>query len=161
MSWVVIIVIAVIIGVFAQLVYLQRNKKMISEGKIIKRNISFEEYAEVFTLSNADFAQVVNKLKTMDFSGIGVTWESLGSTKKVIFKSKSSWTAQLNALDNSDSKFRYNFQFTGWQTHKGATWGQDTMNMLLTSIEKAFLSIDPNTQVETSRLKTKTKSSFL
>ena len=163
MEWVIVIVIFVVIGValaLAQLTYVRRNREMISAGKIIKRDISFEGYAEIFTLSNADFAKVVSALKTMDISDAGVSWESKGATRTVDFKSIHEWTARLMALKSSGERYRYSFQFTGWQTHKGVTWRSDTMNMLLTGIEKVFLSLDPNTQLGTEQLKTKSKPSF-
>ena len=158
---IVIVAVVVVLVVVAQLVYLRRNKAMISGGKIIKRDISFQEYAEIFTLSNADFTIVIPALKSMDISGTGVSWESKGGTKTVDFKSSHEWAARLTSLEGDGEKYRYCFQFTEWQTNKGVPWRQDTMNILLTSIEKAFLSIDPNTQVVTERIKTKSKSSFL
>ena len=163
MVGIVILIFVVVIGAvaLAQLSYVRRNKEMIGEGRIIKRNFSFEEYAEIFTLYNADFAKVVPALKAMDISGTGVSWESKGMTKTVDFKSTHEWTARLSALDSVWDKYRYCFQFTSWRTHKGIPWRADTMNMLLTGIEKAFLSLDHNTQLETSRLKTKSKPSFL
>ena len=154
LGFLVIIGIAVAVGV-------SRNKKLVSEGKIIKRNISFIKSAETFTLTGGDFTNVVAALKAMDISGIGVGWESKGETQTVIFRSKHGWDAQLSALASDDEKYRYSFQFTRWQTSNGVPQRADTMNMLLTAIEKAFLSLDPNTQVTTAPIKVKTKSSFI
>ncbi len=38
---------------------------------------------------------------------------------------------------------------------------QNSMNMLLTSLEKMFLELDSATKVETRRMQVKTKTSFL
>lgn len=149
-------------GLLAVAVFIgqQRSKKLEDEGKIVKRDASFIESAEVFTLSGGDFADLVPALEKMNLSGTGASWESKGATRTVYFKSGHGWAAQLQALESDSEKSRYSFQFTNWQTRKGMPWRVDTMNMLLTSVEKAFLSLDPSTQVETTRIKTKSKPSF-
>ena len=161
MEWVLILGISAVIIVIAVAVGQKRNQQLTDEGKVIKRDISFVESASTFTMTGADFAKIVTALKSMDISGTGASWESKGTTQTIVFKSNHGWAAQLNALESDGEKYRYRFQFTNWETQRGIPWRIDTMNMLLTAIEKAFLSIDPSTQVETTQFKTKTKNSFI
>ena len=154
--WVVLIsgvIIAAAVGVG-----LKRNKRLIEEGKIIKRDISFIECAEIFVLKNADFEAVLSKLRE------SILDEKLSWSKReggVVFKSGHGWTAQLTLNEQNADTYEYCFLFSAWQTRKGMPIGAETMNMLLTSVEKAFLSIDPDTQVNSVRQKLKTKTSFL
>jgi len=161
MLWIFTIGISAAIIAIAVMVGQQRGKKLMAEGKIIKRDISFIESTETFTLAGVEFAKLTSALQRMDTGDTGVSWKSKDAAQAIIFQSSHGWNAQLSTLENSNDKNRYCFQFTSWQTRKGIPWRVDTMNMLLTAIEKMFLSLDPNTQVETARVKTKTKSSFL
>jgi len=155
--WILIVSAVIIIAAFAA--GQKRNNRLIAEGKIIKRDISFVETAETFTLTDADFSKMVAALKTIDISGFA-SWDSKGATQTVTFQSGHGWAAQLNALKNDGDAHRYRFQFTDWQTRRGVPLRLDTMNMLITAIEKMILSLDSNTQVEMTRFKTKSKSSF-
>ena len=154
--WVVLIsgvIIAVAVGVG-----LKRNKRLIDEGKIIKRDISFIECAEIFNLENAEFETVLAKLRG------NISDEKLAWNKKedgVVFKSGQGWTAQLTLNGKTGNTYEYCFLFTTWQTRKGMPIGAVTMNMLLTSVEKTFLSLDSNTQVNSVKQKLRTKTSFL
>jgi len=157
---IIVIVAAIVIGVAIGLKQRQANNKLLEEGRMIKRDISFVETAEVFTLSGADFERVVNAIWQADFSGAGVSIEKDSAKQAVMFKAKG-WAAQLYRMEDDNGKYSYCFTFTAWQTYRGIPQDHAQMNQLLTAVEKAFLSIDPNTQVQASKIKTKTKTSFL
>ena len=156
---VIAIIIGVVIFIVAVIIGQQRGKNLEAEGKIIMRDISFIEYAEIFTLANADFKIVAAELQTTSFEGTGASIGVNGLT--VTIRSSHGWSAQLCELQSSDNMNKYHFQFTGWQTHRGVPMRLDTMNIFLTAIEKMFLNLDSNTKVETERFKTKSKTSFL
>ena len=159
MYWTILIVTGLIF-IGAVVLGEQRNKRLVDEGKIIKRKVSFVETAEIFTLKEADYSKLIPELKAMDISGTGVSWEGYSAKQLVVFRSSHGWSAQLSLDEDNEDQYKYRFQFTKWQTRKGAIWRIDTMNMLLTSIEKAFLRLDSSTQVETELLKLKTRSKF-
>lgn len=69
------------------------------------------------------------------------------------------WNALLYCTGASNGRMTYWFRFTSWGTLDYGVIGEVQMNMLLTAIEKLFLSIDPNTQVQTSFLGTKPRKS--
>ena len=48
------------------------------------------------------------------------------------------------------------FHFTNWKTYRGMVQEHIPMNILITAIEKMFLSIDPGAQVQNIPIKVKT-----
>ena len=57
-------------------------------------------------------------------------------------------------------KDSYYFHFTNWDTRNGVNPQSEQMNTLLTTIEKVFLKIDPQTQVSTEDIKVKHRPKF-
>ncbi len=55
----------------------------------------------------------------------------------------------------------YRFEFTQWKMNDYAPKDALGMNMLLTSVEKAFLRIDDNTTVHNVRLEYRTKHNLI
>jgi len=161
LAWVIIIGVPVALFIIVTSLGKQRNNRLVEEGKIINRDISFVESAQIFILKKVDFPTVVSTLKAMDVSSIGLSWESKGATKTVFFSSSHGWSAQLLAQKSEVEQSIYYFQFTHWKTRHSIPWRVDTMNMLLTVVEKVFLSLDPSTQVQTTGLKIKTKTDIL
>ena len=157
MEALIVVFIIVIIGVVIWGV--NRNKQLMDEGKIIKRDISFLETAEVFTSKGADPAKISSALRTMDISGTKADWTSKNGT--LFIESGYGWSAKLELIGNNEETYKYRFQFLNWKTSRGIPTNANSMNIAITAIEKAFLQIDPKTKVESTRIKTTTKSSFL
>jgi hypothetical protein len=158
-SLVVIILISVaIIGVAAYFGQ-QRVNRLISEGKMIKRDGEFWNFAEIFTISSVDYDRVLAEINNTDFSEFKVTmYPNNGGNKQVVFKSSYEWNAEILFLDESNGKYRYRFDFTAWNTHRGLPLRSDTMNMMETKVEKMFLKLDPQAKVDTEEMKLKTKT---
>ena len=159
--WILIIVaiIAVVIGVTIGLKQRGKINELLEEGRMIKRDISFVETAELFTLATVSFDGLIEAVKKMDLSGTGVSIDSNSTKQALLFKS-TGWSAQLYRMEEDGDKSIYCFSFLNWRTYRGIPQDHIQMNILLTEIEKAFLRIDPNTQVQTSKLKLNTKTSF-
>lgn len=147
--FVIIIAVVVIIG-------LQRGKKLAAEGKIIKRQDSFWESAEYFT-TNATINSFVSKVKSTDFSDCKITIEYHNSNRLILFKSNYAWNAAIEYQGVREGKNIFKFSFPAYRTRRGIPYRVDTMNIMETAIEKVFLSLDPQTLVETHRMKYKTK----
>ena len=156
---VVIIIIAVGIGVTVGLSQRKKANALIEDGRMVKRDISFVETAEVFTLSNADFSRVVDAIKVSDLSGTGVSADRNSEKQAILFKS-GGWAAQLYRMEDDGNKYVYCFVFTSWQTYRGIPQNHVQMNLLITAVEKAFINIDQDTQVQSSKIRTKSKASF-
>lgn len=126
------------------------------EGKIIDRGKRFYEEGEEFTIS-ADNNTVVQKIKSLPYSDMKVSMNCSGQSFGF---STMFFSAQLLFKGTSDGKSVYEFSFTSWREKNGGAMDFIHMNMLITSIEKAFLSIDPNTQVRTWKIDFNRKTSF-
>ena len=151
---------AIGIGVIIGLNKSKAIRQLMKEGRTIKRQITFVETAEIFTLSAGEYNRIIDTIKGMDFSGTGVAVESNKDKQAVLFKSNG-WAAQLYRMETDGDKDIYCFNFTKWQTYRGIPQNHIQMNILLTELEKAFLRIDPGTKVENARLKTNTKTNFI
>lgn len=161
-----ITVLAIIIG-FVLLGYViyknvKQERQMTSEGKIINRSHRFIEQAEDFTIICDDPAIVSGKLGALPFSEMNVKMTANGQQAfQFSFTHPSgNWTAVLRRMDAPAGQLAYSFNFTHWKVSDLGVIGELQMNMLLTAIEKMFLSIDPNTQVKTRLLETKTSHKF-
>lgn len=161
-----ITVLAIIVG-FALLGYViyknvKQERQMTSEGKIINRSHRFIEQAEDFTIICDDPAIVSGKLESLPLSEMNVKMAFDGQhVFQFSFTHPSgNWTAVLHRIDAPAGQLAYSFNFTHWKVSDLGVIGELQMNMLLTAIEKMFLSIDPNTQVKTRLLETKTSHKF-
>lgn len=156
-AWVLIlgiVVIAVILGYFSA----QKQKELLSEGKIAKRDMGFEDYAEIFTIRDVSFSEIWAELKTADYSG-KVNGSADVANERVVYKG-SDWEAHLYHMKEEQERNAYCFEFLKWRTHNGITQSATDMNIVLTTIEKVFLKIDPNTQVSKRKNITKSKPKF-
>lgn len=133
------------------------NKKLIEEGKMMPRGNHYAEKGEEFTARIDSFEALSAGLKNML-----LPCQMSGNTAKIIFTSEK-YSARLYrvAFDESTRIAVYRFEFTSWKTYRGMYEQNNSMNILMTSVEKVFLSLDPNTSVKTYDLDFKTKHSFL
>ena len=156
-----LIIIAVVVFIVVMTVYYtKKNKELIAEGKIIQRDGNFVETAEIFTLHNVNFSQVIDALKETNFAGSGVSLNGSVQQGAVNFQCGNSWSGQLVALKSEADTYSYMFTFTKWQTRSGMPQNVTSMNVALTALEKMFLRLDPNTKVESRRNKVKTTPKF-
>ncbi|MBO4677935.1 MAG: hypothetical protein J5633_10375 [Oscillospiraceae bacterium] len=134
------------------------ENKLVEEGKIIQRESNFNEKAEIFSLTLSDTASVTEGIKLLPYHTMPTVSMQADPERQKFFFSSKAWKAQLMQTKYLDGNAVYHFNFTNWTTYHGAIPDGQSMNILLTSIERMFLSIDPNTQVQTVTLKTKEKT---
>ena len=137
----------------------QRHKKLVDSGKVIDRERNFVEKAEDFIVSLEAPSEVQKRIKALPYSEMKATMRTEGNGQSFLFTG-STWSARLCRKGDEAGKAVYSFQYLSWKTHNGGIMYEDHMNMLLTSIEKMFLSIDPGAQVKTRLLETKTSHKF-
>ncbi len=155
------LIIVICVALFAAAFYFgkQREERLISEGKIIKREADFYKYAEVFTVNGLNFGDILSEVGNTDYSEMKVAIHKFAS--EIVFKSNDSWNATLSNLGENDGKNRFRFEFSAWTESKyGVPYGIQTMNMMETRIEKMFLKHDESTGVEKEEIKLKTKHKF-
>ncbi len=146
-------IIAVIVG--AAFVTAQRSKKLFEEGKIIKRPSTFWENAELF-ITNTTLESFENAIQKFDLTDCKVSIEHFSNG--ILFKSSHSWNATVEFKGTKEDKNVFEFSFPAYKTKNGMPYRVDTMNIIETAVEKAFLSNDPETAVETHKMQYKTKS---
>lgn len=139
----IVLAIAIVAGCFYY--NWQKSNRLTSEGKIIKRSSIFYEDAEEFTLTVQDTSEITRKVEAFAYSEMHVSMKGNRDSQTFYFTG-SSFEAQLWRKGEDAEKPVYCFQFNRWKTnHNGAVYGIYDMNMLLTAVEKMFLSIDPST----------------
>lgn len=159
-----VFIVVIIIAIFAIAVPIglkARNEQnqLIAQGRMLKRDAYFMECTETFTLSGGEYNRVLEAIKAANLSGTGVSVSSNASQQSFAFQA-SGWAAQMYRAKDDGDQFVYCFGFTKWKTRKGIPLDYVPMNLLLTAVEKAFLSIDPQTKVQSSKAKLKTRPSF-
>lgn len=149
-----VLMILLIAGIIVAVVVIgqKRGKKLLAEGKIVKRQGSFWEYSELFT-TTATYEQIVDAVKQTDFSDCQATAEYYDAEKTILFKSSHAWNATVTFKGTSEGKNQLDFRFSAYRTRKGIPYRVDTMNIMETAIEKIVLSIDSQTTVESHRMK--------
>lgn len=135
---------------------LKKNRQLVGEGKIISRKPDFAESAEIFTLNVPDFSLVTEGVKSFNYGEIGTDLKGSSTEQRFNFTA-SSWGAKLFRTSGEEEPAEYRFEFTNWSTRNGIPTCALQMNMLLTAVEKLFLSIDGNAQVRSRPLELKTK----
>ncbi|MBR6119624.1 MAG: hypothetical protein IKQ04_04825 [Oscillospiraceae bacterium] len=154
--WFGILIAVVAIGIGAALGMKQakQNKQLISEGKMIRRDLRFAEKGEEFTSRVGSYKALADKISSM-YSPCKI--EGNASTQ-VVFTG-STYAARLYKLkfDEPSGIGIFRFEFTHWKSSGGVYENVNAMNVLMTSVEKCFLELDPNTGVRFYDLDFKTK----
>ena len=161
--WIAFLIIAALIGIAIAVGVSQYNKtkQLASEGKIIQRQASFWENSELFT-TIAAYEQVKEAVRNNSFSDSSVEiYYDFNGKQAILFKSSHAWNAELEYLGEQNDKKVFRLYFTAWKTQKyGTPYNVNSMNAMVTSIEKIFLSLDPSATVETHKMEVKTKTKF-
>lgn len=135
-----------------------KKKQLEGEGKIVARKGSFWEDESLFT-TNVTYGTLVDAISKIDFSEIKAdVYPNCDGEKCIVFKSSHSWNASLSYAGEKNGKELYEFSFIRWQERNGVPYNPNSMNMLVTTIEKTFFSLDPTASVLTQRGRFKSKS---
>lgn len=149
-----IAVVAIGIGVALGIKQAKQNKQLISEGKMIRRDLRFAEKGEEFTSRVGSYKALADKISSMHSP---CKIEGNASTQ-VVFTG-STYAARLYKVkfDEPSGIGIFRFEFTHWKSSGGVYENVNAMNVLMTSVEKCFLELDPNTGVSFYDLDFKTK----
>ena len=158
MAWVVFLII-IVIAVIITVANINKKKQLQAEGKTIHRDVGFWSNKELFTTA-ATYDQVKTCVKNNSFDGCPVSMQYNVNGKQSIVFHSGTWNAELDCLETQGDKNVFRFCFTTWDARHGYPYGENSMNILMTTIEKIFLALDPATTVETRRMEVSTKSKF-
>ncbi len=154
---VVVIVVAIGIGLAIGIPRGKEIKRLREEGKITVRDRKFPEKGEEFTSKGGTLVALKKQLEVAE---IPCALEGNAGTQ-VNFNSKNH-SARLYKVDFDEPSgigiFR--FEFTHWKPTDYGYVDGEMMNMLMTSVEKIFLNLDPNTGVKTYDLDLKVHHSI-
>ena len=152
----------VAIGVLVGVSMVKKNKALMQSGKIVARQASFWEYAEYF-LAEVSYEALRRVLLETDLQDCGVSvTPDLNGRAEILFRCRHGWNAAIRWQGSREGQNAFVFNFTAWRSSRyGAPYGLSEMNMLATRLEQLFLAMDPETQVQSRRMQTKTKRSFI
>lgn len=149
--------IAIIIALAVLAIGFYQKVQHRKEGSTISRTRDFAEYSETFTLRHLT-DQEFNSAMSAAQPGAKAGVKMHGNAQQVLFEG--SFGAVLTRIENTDEKSVYVFKFTNWKSRYGSPVDAEDMNLLLTAIEKVFVSLDPNTQVSSKKEDITTKRSI-
>ena len=154
--WLGILIAAIAIGIGVALGMKQakQNKQLISEGKMIRRDLRFAEKGEEFTSRVGSYKALADKISSM-YSPCKIE----GNASTQVLFTGSTYAARLYKVkfDEPSGIGIFRFEFTHWKSSGGVYENVNAMNVLMTSVEKCFLELDPNTGVSFYDLDFKTK----
>lgn len=150
-------IMAILIGIviLAAAVYYgtSKHKELVEKGVIRERPENFAREVEIFTTSS-DFKKLWNELNGMTYN-TQVSYV-LSQNSNIIKYKGDGWEGVLKEEGKNGEKYCYCFNFTHWETRNGMNLSGVDMNTFLTSLEKAFLRLDPEVLLEKKLLKVKT-----
>ena len=153
MATVIILTIVIVVGIVVAKYFM--NKRLTEEGKIVERKGTFWEEEHLFT-TTATYEAVREAVGKTSFSDCKAdVYPDYNGEKSILFKSIDAWNAEVEYCGEQDGKHQFKFSFLVWKYD-----GTYSMNIILTTIERLFLSLDPSTTVQTRRMQVKTKTKF-
>jgi len=164
MQWVLIILISV--GGFALSGYLKNKKKneLASKGRYVERGNEFFKQGHYFFTKTCDFSTIAGAIDQNALFEEKISYEPNIEQGQIVFHNRisfGSFGARLRYLGQreQDGLHAYSYQVEAWRDGQYGITRQDLYgaNALLTLIEKAFLRLDPATEVQRDAAEYKTK----
>ena len=162
MQWFLLIMLCA--GSFLLMRYLNNRakSKLLDADLIVSRGNEFYKQAHIFTTRTNDFSAIAGAIDQNALYAQKISFEPNIGQEQIIFHNQisfGSFGARLRRLEPLNGIPRYKFQVEAWRDGQYGITRQDIngANVLLTAIERAFLSIDQNTCVERMELAYSTK----
>lgn len=138
--------------------------KVIKDGTAIERKDDFFRQRHIFSTTVASLQEVMSSMNRSIFDEKKIACALSSDRSRVAFQNNGfggTFTASLDSVgqNSEDGKHLYTFQIHSWRGQNGAITAQDiaAANVVLTTIERAFLSLDQDTTVKHEYGKYKTK----
>lgn len=165
MVWVIIIGVSAIL--YGIMFYMRASRKntLKAENKIIDRDAIFFKREHLFETSVSSLREIGNAIDKEILSSETISFEPNYERGIIIFHNNVSFGtfgAALRAEGARDGIYRYSFKIDAWREGNTGINGKDyfNANVLLTTIEKAFLKLDPQTKVSDQAAKITSKHSL-
>ena len=164
MQWFILILLSA--GVFALIWYIQKRQKtqLTSKGRYIERGSAFYKQSHCFYTRTDNFNAIIGSIDQNALFEEKISFEPDVGQGRIIFQNMVSFGTFIASLSYSGRREQDNlntfiFQIESWRDGQYGITRQDLFgaNILLTLIEKAFLSLDPATEVERAAAQYKSK----
>ncbi len=149
-----LIAIPITIGVVVGLIIAGNNKKLFDSGAANKqRNYDYYLQEHTFKTTVQSLRDMYAALDKSSLTGAGISISTNAENTRYVFKhSSGSFAATIKAAgaSNVPGICMYKFRMNSWHEHRGTMDNSARMggNMVLTALEKAFLTLDFNAVVE-------------
>ena len=165
MQWILMVVICGGALLLSLSLHNKKKTELMSKGMIIERGNNFFKQVHLFQTRVGDFAIISGAINRNVLNEQQITFEPYIEHGQIIFDNRisfGSFRARLTMLGQQDGKYHYRFQVESWREGQYGITRQDLFgaNVLLTAIERAFLSLDPETTADQMASKYKTKPAF-
>lgn len=127
---------------------------LLPEGKTTEHDRCFMDYSEYFIFTLHNPRQVERDIRKIDYFEMSVAMKKDNKNHSFRFATMWGWDARLSYRGRIGEEAVYCFEFLDTGT-RNEIMIQDRkyMNMLLTAIERMFLSIDPDVRMEIGKHK--------
>ena len=145
----IVLTLVIILAIFAGIALIARRQgnRLLSEGKLRVRDLQFVERAEVFRLREVEYLAVKEALLAADYGSSRVRIEEAEGKAALIYRT-GAWRAVLRLEEEVGYEYHYAFFFVDWATRRGLPARPDTMNMVLTTVEKTMEALDPEMRMQ-------------
>ena len=135
----------------------QQIAQLRKDGAIVQRSMRYAEKGEQFTSKIGTYTALRDQIQNMR-SPCSMD----GNVSSTVNFNAANFAARLCMVDfdQQSGVGIFRFEFTRWKNGRYTYVDDHLMNMLMTSVEKAFLALDPNTGVQTYNINFKTKHSI-
>ena len=164
MDWIIVILIGT--GIFALIWFIQKKKKteLSEKGRYVERGNAFFKQGHFFYTKTDDFSAIAETIDKNALLEEKISFEPNIEQNQIVFHNKvnfGTFGARLRGLGQreQDGLNSYLFQIEAWRDGQYGITRQDIFNanILLTLIEKAFLKLDPATEVQRTAAEYKSK----
>ena len=145
----IVLTLVIILAIFAGIALIARRQgnRLLSEGKLRVRDLQFVDRAEVFRLREVEYPAVKEALLAADYGSSRGRIEEVEGKAALIYRT-GTWRAVLRLEEEVGYEYHYAFFFVDWATRRGLPARPDTMNMVLTTVEKTMEALDPEMRMQ-------------
>lgn len=144
-----------------------RNKQnaLKQKGFLLDRPYDFYKQVNLFTAGVSSLSDLNAAMETSEFRSGNIAWEFQPKSRAIVFSS-GGFVSSVTELGYSEERraYLYQYQLRSWSN--GSSSGISaadhiSANIVLTVLERAFLSLDYDAYVERSYAEFKVKTSFV
>jgi hypothetical protein len=143
----------------------QRKARLLAAGRILEREADFFKQAHYFTTKTGKVSDIGIAIDHALLTEERISFEPHYEQGGIVFHKGGvggTFGAVLRSMEPEGGLYRYRFQVESWRESNSDITQDDFYgaNVLLTAIEKAFMQLDRDTEVQRLKAEYKTKTKF-